>query len=56
MVRILGAGLRGAGNAVSDDEVRQMRCDDGAAGFARIVAALLTATFGATKEGPRRDP
>lgn len=56
IVRILGAGLRGAGNTVSDDDVRQMRCDDGAAGFARAVAELLTATFGAAKEGPRRDP
>lgn len=56
IVRILGAGLRGAGNAVSDDDVRVMRCDDGAAGFARVVAELLTATFGAAKEGPRQDP
>ena len=56
IIRILAAGLRGAGHAVSDDEVRQMRCDDGAAGFARVVADLLTATFGAAKEDPRRDP
>lgn len=52
MVRILGAGLRGAGNAVSDDEVRAMRCDGGAAGFARVVADLLTATFGAARPTP----
>ena len=56
MVRILGAGLRGGGNEVSDDEVRQMRYDDGAAGFALVVADLLTATFGAAKEGPRQGP
>lgn len=56
IVRILGAGLRGAGSDVSDDEVRAMRCDDGAAGFTRVVAELLTATFGAAKEGPRQDP
>ncbi|MCO5159897.1 MAG: gene transfer agent family protein [Mesorhizobium sp.] len=56
MIRILGAGLRGAGNAVGDDDVRQMRCEDGAAGFARVVAELLTATFGRAKEGPRQDP
>lgn len=52
IIRILAAGLRGAGNAVSDDEVRQMRCDDGAAGFARVVADLLTATFGAARPNP----
>lgn len=56
IIRILAAGLRGAGHAVSDDDVRAMRCDDGAAGFARVVAELLTATFGAAKEGPRQDP
>ncbi|MFH1793145.1 MAG: gene transfer agent family protein [Pseudomonadota bacterium] len=54
IIRILAAGLRGAGNTVSDDEVRQMRCDDGAAGFARVVADLLTATFGAAR--PTQDP
>lgn len=43
---ILGAGLRGAGHKVGDDEVARMRADGGAAGFARIVAELLTATFG----------
>jgi hypothetical protein len=52
MVRILGAGLRGGGNQVSDEEVRAMRCDDGAAGFARVVADLLTATFGAARPTP----
>ena len=56
IIRILAAGLRGAGNPVSDDEVKAMRCDDGAAGFARVVAELLTATFGTAKEGPRQDP
>jgi len=51
IVRILGAGLRGAGTAISDDEVRAMRCEGGAAGFAAIVAELLTQTFGA-KDAP----
>lgn len=46
MVRIIGAGLRGAGAAASDEEVRQMQADGGAAGFAAIVAELLSATFG----------
>jgi hypothetical protein len=46
LVRVIGAGLRGAGEDIADEKVRVMHCDDGAAGFARIVADLLTATFG----------
>jgi hypothetical protein len=45
-VRIIGAGLRGGGEAVSDEEVAAMRCDGGAAGFAAIAAELLAVTFG----------
>jgi hypothetical protein len=52
LVKIIGAGLRGAGNATTDDEVRSMRSEAGAAGFARIAADLLTATFGAAKASP----
>lgn len=44
-VRIIGAGLRGAGYAVQDAEVANMQCDAGAAGFVTIVADLLRATF-----------
>lgn len=47
MIRIVGAGLRGAGEDVGDEAVGRMRCDNGAAGFAAIVAELLAATFGA---------
>lgn len=47
MVRVIGAGLRGGGNDVSDDQVRAMQCEGGVAGFAAIVTELLTATFGA---------
>jgi Phage tail tube protein, GTA-gp10 len=46
-VRVIGCGLRGAGYAARDDEVRQMQTDGGAAGFVDIVARLLAATFGA---------
>jgi hypothetical protein len=46
-VKIIGAGLRGAGHQISDEEVKQMTADGGAAGFMKIVADLLTATFGA---------
>lgn len=48
LMRLIGAGLRGAGHSVSDAEVGAMRCEDGAAGYARIAAELLTATFGGT--------
>ena len=43
--RILGAGLRGAGEKVSDDEVAAMTAEGGAAGYVRIAAALIAATF-----------
>ena len=46
MIRIIGAGLRGGGHPFPDDEVRDMQAEGGVAGFARIVAELLTATFG----------
>lgn len=45
IVRIIGAGLRGAGEAVSDDDVATMRADGGAAAFVRIAAELIAATF-----------
>lgn len=45
-VRILHAGLRGAGEDITLDEVARLRAEGGAAGFVRIVAALLAATFG----------
>ena len=40
-----GAGLRGAGNAVSDGEVAAMTVEGGAAGYLAIVVRLLKATF-----------
>ena len=46
-VRIIGAGLRGAGHPLSDDAVAHMKADGGVAGFIDIVARLLTITFGA---------
>ncbi|MFG1423914.1 gene transfer agent family protein [Roseixanthobacter liquoris] len=45
VVRIIAAGLRGAGETVSDAEVGAMRADGGAVGYARIVSRLLAATF-----------
>lgn len=50
LTRIIGAGLRGAGEEISDADVARMTADGGAAGFARIAADLLKATFGAASE------
>ena len=44
-VRVIGAGLRGAGNAVSNEEVAAMTAPGGAAGFLDVVVRLLKATF-----------
>ena len=44
-IRIIGAGLRGAGYVVSDKDVATMPVEGGAAGFVDIVARLLRATF-----------
>lgn len=46
LVRIIAAGLRGAGEAVSDEEVSRMAVADGAHGYVRIAASLIEATFG----------
>jgi Phage tail tube protein, GTA-gp10 len=44
-IKVIGAGLRGAGLTFSDDEVSKLSVAGGAAGYLRIVAALLKATF-----------
>jgi len=54
LVAIIGAGLRGAGEAVSNDEVAAMTAPHGAAGFVRIASDLLAATFGDGSEGDLR--
>lgn len=56
MIHIVGAGLRGGGHAVSDDDVARMQAANGAAGFAAIVAELLMATFGAKPAEPPPRP
>jgi len=47
-IRVIGAGLRGAGNDIDDASVARMQAEGGAAGFVAIVAELLAATFGGT--------
>ncbi|BBE72050.1 gene transfer agent family protein [Oharaeibacter diazotrophicus] len=44
-VRVIAAGLRGAGEPVTDEEVAAMAIDGGAAGYAALVVALVAATF-----------
>lgn len=58
IIRVIGAGLRGGGNVISDDEVGGMQSANGAAGFAATVAELLAATFGAADqaETPPKNP
>ncbi|MEQ8281657.1 MAG: gene transfer agent family protein [Parvibaculum sp.] len=49
-VRVIGAGLRGAGAEISDAEVARLTAEGGAAGFIAVVADLLSATFGGGAE------
>ena len=49
IIRIVGSGLRGAGESLSDEDVAALRIDGGAAGFARLAAELIGATFGVTE-------
>lgn len=46
LIRLIGAGLRGAGEAVTNLDVAAMRFEDGALGAAGLAGRLLAATFG----------
>jgi hypothetical protein len=48
LVRIIAAGLRGAGETVSDDDVAAMTVPGGVTAYVRIAADLIAATFGDT--------
>lgn len=50
-IKVIAAGLRGAGASVTDDEVGRMQANGGVTGFVDIVARLLTATFGGGAAG-----
>jgi hypothetical protein len=54
LIRIIGAGLRGAGETLSDDEVARMEVFGGAAGYVRIAADLLKETFGSDGDAAPR--
>lgn len=53
-IAIIGAGLRGAGYDIGNDDVGAMSAEGGAAGFVDIVARLLRATFGADEHDDER--
>ena len=46
MMEIIAAGLRGGGSEIEAHDLGRMQCEGGVAGFAKIVSALLEATFG----------
>ena len=46
LLRIIGCGIRGGGNALSNDEVASLTVSEGLHGYASIAARLLAATFG----------
>jgi len=46
LAAILGAGLRGAGHAISDDDLARMQVEGGLRGAAETAVRLLRATFG----------
>jgi hypothetical protein len=47
LAAVIGAGLRGAGETITDREAAGLEVEGGASSYARIVSELLTATFGA---------
>jgi hypothetical protein len=46
LTAIIGAGLRGGGNALTDDDLARMSIEGGLTGAAKIAADLLAASFG----------
>lgn len=45
IIHVLGAGLRGAGENIADQDVATMMVSGAAAGYVRIAAELIAATF-----------
>jgi Phage tail tube protein, GTA-gp10 len=55
-IRLIGAGLRGAGHDIADDEVARLAAANGAVTFVGIVARLLAATFVPSREQQDAQP
>lgn len=51
LVRILGAGLRGGGNLISDEDLMCLDIEGGVPAAADLVATLLAAAFGSPGAG-----
>ena len=49
-IRVIAAGLRGAGEPVTNQDVAAMDIEDGATGYITLVAQLLKVTFPAARE------
>lgn len=56
MIAVLGAALRGGGNLVSDDDVRDMRVEGGVEGAIRLTAGLLMAAFMPDRGTAQKNP
>jgi Phage tail tube protein, GTA-gp10 len=56
MIAVIAAGLRGAGHALDESDVAAMQVSGGLADYAKIVADLLLATFGAGGEADAANP
>jgi hypothetical protein len=56
LTRIIAAGLRGAGEDVSDEDVSEMAVAGGAASYVRIAADLIAATFGSDEASAETPP
>ncbi|WP_237155549.1 gene transfer agent family protein [Oryzibacter oryziterrae] len=54
-VKVIGAGLRGAGEAMTNADVAGLHVEGGVAGYVDIVVRLIAATFGLdpAREGER---
>ena len=52
LIRILGSGLRGGGEPISDDEVRAIPLAGSLGEIADAVASLIEATFGSAPADP----
>lgn len=53
LIRIIAAGLRGAGELVTDEDVAMMKAAGGAAAYVRVAADLIAATFDDAQVQPR---
>ena len=57
MIAVLGAGLRGGGNVIDDEDVATMSIEGGVEGAVRLTAELLSSAFlDASRNGEGRSP